>query len=83
MEKFFTDPEHSNLDFEVLKHLQSKYRHKIPANNKLIASNVYALGKPLKGAIYVDDLLDDSEMLSLISTLVVVHACFCLYSIIL
>lgn len=61
VEKFFT--EHSNLDFDVLKHLQSNYGHKIPANNKLIASNVYALGKPLKGAI--DSLLDDSEMQAL------------------
>ena len=61
VDKFFS--EHSNLDFDVLKHLHSNYRHKIPANSKLIASNVYALGKPLKGAI--DSLLNDYEVQAL------------------
>ena len=62
MEKFFS--EHSSLDFNALKHLNSNYRHnKVPANSKLIASDVYSLGKPLKGT--VDSLLDDSEVQAL------------------
>ena len=61
VEKFFS--EHSKHDYDALKHLNSNYRHtKIPANSKLIASDVYGLGKPLKGK--VDSLLDDSEVAS-------------------
>ena len=62
VEKFFS--EHSKHDYDALKHLNSNYRHtKIPANSKLIASDVYGLGKPLKGT--VDSLLDDSEVQAL------------------
>ena len=62
MEKFFS--EHSNLDFDALKHLNSNYKHnKVPANSKPIASNVYGLGKPFKGT--VDSVLDDSEVQAL------------------
>ena len=61
VEKFFD--EHSNLHFDALKHLNSNYRHKVPANSRLVASNVYVLGKPLIGTI--DGLLDDSEVQAL------------------
>ena len=60
VEQFFD--EHSNLHFDALKHLNSNYRHKVPSNSKLVANNVYALGKPLIGT--VDDL-DDSEVQAL------------------
>ena len=62
VEKFFS--EHSNLDFDALKHLNYNYKHnKVPANSKPIASNVYGLGKPFKGT--VDSVLDDSEVQAL------------------
>ena len=62
VEKFFS--EHSNHDFDALKHLNSNYRHnEVPANSKPIASNVYGLGKPFKGT--VDSVLDDSEVQAL------------------
>ena len=59
VQKFFG--EHSN--FEALKRLSSSYKHKVPANSRLVASNVYTLGKPLIGTI--DSLLDDSEIQAL------------------
>jgi len=63
VDKFFS--EQTGSHFDALKHLDLSYRHKIPSNSTSIASNVYALGKPLVGD--TDSLLDeDSEVHALL-----------------